>query len=285
MDIAVLSDIHGNHAAFRACLDYAFSHHIDTFIFLGDYLGEFAYPQKTMEMLYKLQQHYTCYFVKGNKEDYWLNRYYDRNCDWKDGNHTVGAMLYCYANLTKRDIDFFEALSPSLRLDLEGLPTLLACHGSPRKNTEKMLHNTPNTYQIMDSCDCPYILCGHTHLRGITEYNGKKAINPGAVGVPMYSDGKTQFMILHADHGSWSHTFITLEYDREQALSELKTSGLTDCAPYWTQITEHLIRTGKVSHGEIITRAMELCVAENGSGSWSAIPDKFWVQAIEERLV
>ncbi|MBE5873707.1 MAG: metallophosphoesterase, partial [Lachnospiraceae bacterium] len=101
MNIAVFSDIHGNHVAFEACLNYALSHDVTTFLFLGDYLGEFAYPQKTMEMIYELKEKYNCYFIKGNKEDYWINRKYDNNCEWKDGNLTVGAMLYCYANQTE----------------------------------------------------------------------------------------------------------------------------------------------------------------------------------------
>ena len=40
MEIAVLSDIHGNFEAFQACMDYALARNIHTFLFLGDYLGE-----------------------------------------------------------------------------------------------------------------------------------------------------------------------------------------------------------------------------------------------------
>jgi predicted phosphodiesterase len=35
MDIAVLSDIHGNYIALEHCLEYALSHNINTFIFFG----------------------------------------------------------------------------------------------------------------------------------------------------------------------------------------------------------------------------------------------------------
>ncbi len=59
--IAVLSDIHGNYIAFQKCLEYALVMGIRTFIFLGDYLGEFPYPQKTMEILYSLKEKYTCF--------------------------------------------------------------------------------------------------------------------------------------------------------------------------------------------------------------------------------
>ncbi len=51
MKIAVLSDIHGNYIALRECIKYAVEKGIETFVFLGDYVGELAYPQKTMEIL------------------------------------------------------------------------------------------------------------------------------------------------------------------------------------------------------------------------------------------
>ena len=66
MEIAVLSDIHGNYEAFQQCLDLVLARGIHTFLFLGDYLGEFPYPQKTMELLYALRETYTCFFVKGS---------------------------------------------------------------------------------------------------------------------------------------------------------------------------------------------------------------------------
>ena len=34
--------------------------------FLGDYIGELAYPEKTMQILYDLNDRYECYFIKGN---------------------------------------------------------------------------------------------------------------------------------------------------------------------------------------------------------------------------
>ena len=104
MEIAVFSDIHGNYIAFQECVEYALKREIDTYIFLGDYLGEFSYPQKTMDIIYSMKERYTCFFVRGNKEDYWINRRAERNCQWKDGNATVGAMKYCYAQLTEKDL-------------------------------------------------------------------------------------------------------------------------------------------------------------------------------------
>ena len=52
MDVAVLADIHGNFEAFQTCIHYALERNIKQFLFLGDYIGEFSFPQKTMELLY-----------------------------------------------------------------------------------------------------------------------------------------------------------------------------------------------------------------------------------------
>ena len=69
LNIAVLSDIHGNYISLQKCLEHAITRGADTFIFLGDYLGELAYPQKTMSALYSLKEKYKCFFIRGNKED------------------------------------------------------------------------------------------------------------------------------------------------------------------------------------------------------------------------
>ena len=45
MKLAVLSDVHGGYVALQACLERAFAEQVDAFVFLGDYLGELAYPR------------------------------------------------------------------------------------------------------------------------------------------------------------------------------------------------------------------------------------------------
>ena len=72
MEIAVLSDIHGNYIALEKCMNYALKRNIDTFLFLGDYVGELPYPERAMKMLYEIKEKYHCTFIRGNKEDYWI---------------------------------------------------------------------------------------------------------------------------------------------------------------------------------------------------------------------
>lgn len=284
MEIAVLADIHSNYIALETCIEYALNRNIKTFIFLGDYVGDLAYPKKTMKILYDLQKKYTCYFIKGNKEDYWLN--YEKNGEkgWKEYDSTTGVLFYTYYNLTTKDISFFKGLSHKQELTFDGLPTLTICHGSPGKTNEKLLPGNEKTLSIMEENPNAYILCGHTHEQRIIEHVGKVVLNPGAVGVALHSRGKAQFMILKGNNGLWSHEFISLEYDVEKAIADLYTSELTKKAPSWCDVTKYLLRTGKVSYAAVLARAMALCKEAEGQCIWPDIPECYWEQAVNEMV-
>lgn len=73
MDIAVLSDIHGNGIAPQACMEYLKKHPVDAYCFLGDYVGEFPGIRRVMDTLYELQENFPCYMLRGNKEGYMLS--------------------------------------------------------------------------------------------------------------------------------------------------------------------------------------------------------------------
>ena len=63
MKIAVLSDIHGNYIALKKCIIDAKEHNVDRYVFLGDYLGEFPYTHRTLDILYKLMAEENCLFL------------------------------------------------------------------------------------------------------------------------------------------------------------------------------------------------------------------------------
>ncbi|MDE7340781.1 MAG: metallophosphatase family protein [Lachnospiraceae bacterium] len=282
-NIAVLSDIHGNYAALQRCLDHAVKMGIDTFIFLGDYLGELAYPQKTMELLYAVKEKYRCFFIKGNKEDYWIN-FEKEPKGWKEYDSTTGSLHYTYHNLEEKDLQFFKSLSIQEELALKGMPPVTICHGSPRKVNEKLLPDMENTFLIMKNNPGDYILCGHTHIQGKIVHNGKVVLNAGSVGVPLHSNGKAQFMIFKGMQDRWDYEFVSLEYDIENVIADLHSSGLNKKAPCWCKVSENLLRTGEISHGTVLARAMELCKDKFGECSWPNVPEACWEQAVKELI-
>ena len=56
--IAVLADIHSNHIALETCLKEAQKRGAQEYLFLGDYLGELAYPEKTLGILDRMAKQY-----------------------------------------------------------------------------------------------------------------------------------------------------------------------------------------------------------------------------------
>lgn len=286
MDIAVLADIHGNYIALDECVSHAKERGVRSFIFLGDYLGELAYPERTMKMLYGLKEQYECWFIRGNKEDYWLN-YTEEDIKtgfWKEFDSTTGSLFYTYSHLTEKDLKFYGELPISRKLSFEGLPEITVCHGSPYKVNEKLLPDADRTFEIMEQTDTPVILCGHIHRQGKITHGGKVILNAGAVGVPLDSNGKAQYLILHGEHGMWKEEFISLAYDVEGVIRELHEEELDKRAPWWCFVTENLLRKGNISHAQVLSRAMNLCKEEYGECRWPEVPEKCWEQAVKEMM-
>ena len=48
MKLGVFSDIHSNYHGFLACYQEAVKRGVNQFLFLGDYVSDCAYPEKTM---------------------------------------------------------------------------------------------------------------------------------------------------------------------------------------------------------------------------------------------
>lgn len=284
MDIAVLSDIHSNYIALERCIDYALSHSIKRFLFLGDYVGDLAYPEKTMQIIYEMNTKYECHFIKGNKEDYWLNFHENGEMIWQDKNSTTGSLLYTYNHLKKKDLEFFMNLQPVQNITFNNLPQLTICHGSPYKVNEKLLADDARTYEIMDSVASSIILCGHTHTQNKIEHKEKMVLNAGSVGIPLHSNGKAQFLILHGTDKKWIPEFISLDYDVNRVIDEIHESKLDEHAPCWCRVTENLLRKGELSHDIVLKKAMSLCSTENGYCIWPHIPEKYWIQAVEELI-
>ncbi|SFB69748.1 metallophosphoesterase family protein [Butyrivibrio sp. YAB3001] len=284
MDIAVFSDIHGNHSALQACIDYAVGKGITHFMLLGDYVTDCPNPQKTMELIYVLKQYFNTYIVRGNREEYLLNYKKSGAGKWRKGSAS-GALLYTYENLTDKDFNFFDSLPNYKVFEEKGFPVFEYCHGSPTHTAELLYKEKRNTKKVIAHLNSKMLLHGHTHIQGTYIYRDKKAVNPGSVGLPWYYGGKTQFCILHGDGKTWEEEFIQLDYNKKEILREFKSSPVCSYAPAWAAVTMHTIRTGVDLNQTVLLRAMRLCEQERGKVKWPNIPEKYWAIALKENYI
>ena len=92
-------------------------------------------------------------------------------------------------------------------------------------------------------------------------------------------------MILEGSEQKWNYEFISLEYDVEKVIEDLYISGLVKKAPAWCKVSEHLLRTGEISHGTVLAKAMELCGNELGECNWPNVPEKYWDLAVQDMFI
>lgn len=281
MKIAVLSDIHSNHLALKACLDHAASCHADLYLFLGDYAGELPHPQKTMELLYTLMQQHDCRFIRGNREEYWADYEARGKTGWKAFDTSTGCLFYTYHHLSERDLTFFRSLPPAAEVRFPALPAITLCHGSPRKTNEQLLPGKPNTRFVLKNEPNAYLLCGHTHAAGKLRHGGTTLLNPGSVGLS-HGSREARYLMLESRNGQWLETFHAIPYDTEAMIAEIDASGLGQRAPWWCEVTKQMLRGGSVTHDVVLQRAVMLCRAE--TDGCPEIHERHWEQAVRELL-
>lgn len=284
MDIAVLSDIHANHVALQACFEYCISKGITNYVLLGDYVTDGPFPEKTMETLYMLRQHFNCTFIRGNREQYLLDFRARGETGWKPGSAS-GALLYTYEHLTVRDLNFFDSMPIYTEWRQTGYPSFELCHGSPSDVSEILKKDGRNTRKVLSQLKTELLLHGHFHVQESFELRGKRCVNPGSVGIPWYHGGKTQMAVLHGDGREWVVELKQLEYDREALVKSFEESGIMEKAPAWCAVTLHTIRTGIDLNETVLLRAMQLCREDRGTASWPDIPEIYWAFALRENKI
>lgn len=60
--------------------------------------------------------------------------------------------------------------------------------------------------------------------------------------------------------------------------------NVSEKAPYWCSVSEHLLRTGEISHGTVLARAMALCKSKFGECNWPNVQEECWRQAVKEKV-
>ena len=283
MKIAVIADIHGNDQALVTCLEYLKDKDIDAFFFLGDYTGEFPGIERTMETLYRLREEKECHFIRGNKEEYQLSGLGEGHPEWDDYPSTIGMIRYGNDHLTEKDTVFFRELPIMKSVKFQDLPEIVICHGSPRKVNEKFTEDERKLEEVLAQVQADYVVCGHTHKRKKMNVGKKHIWNPGSLGASIDPPYDYRFMILHGEEGVWVPEFVSLKADEELLIRKMHEAGLYEIAPYWTKMTEHMLRGGGAdTHGMLLEKAMRICVETYGECIWPKVPEECFRKAFEE---
>jgi predicted phosphodiesterase len=232
--IAVLSDIHGNLPALKACVDDAKRRGCDQFVNLGDILSGPLWPVETAAFLRPLEWP----TIAGNHERQLLTQTRDRMGD---------SDLYADAAIGESERAWLRTLPPLLAWR----PDIFLCHGTLDNDLDYMLHDVSAT-EVTDSppdAVAPrvagrserLVLCGHTHIpRQVTLADGRTVANPGSVGLPAYDWDRPHYHVMETgssdaryaivDGDTLGVDLIAVAYDHESAALKAEAAGRADWA-------------------------------------------------------
>ena len=84
--------------------------------------------------------------------------------------------------------------------------------------------------------------------------------------------------VLSDIHGNY-HALENCLQDAKKRGAEIRQSELMEYAPFWSRSVIHVLRTGKISQGTALNKAMEI---DEYKSPWFLIPDECWEKALEE---
>ena len=171
--VAVLSDVHGNAVALQAVLEELAGDNVDLIVFGGD-LTWGPLPAETLALVAGIST--PALFVRGNA-DRALLAASDRPTErerWLHERHSTA------------DLALVAEFVPTVSVEIEGLGSVLFCHGSPRSDEECVTPATParRVHEFAADVGESVIVSAHTHLQFDRQVEGIRLINPGSVGMP-----------------------------------------------------------------------------------------------------
>jgi len=279
--IAVLSDIHSNYHAFKACFEDAAAQGADSFIFLGDYVSDLAEPEKTLDLVYEIRSKFPTVCLLGNRERYMLECK-DGLCTFSPGSKS-GSLLYTFNHLRPKDFTFFKGLKKADTLLISDISFEIA-HAAMEDDRCYFDGSDQQTLEVLHKMKSDYLLTGHSHKQYIRQQDGKTIINPGSVGIPQDGTIWPKYAILQIADGSVSCHLREVPYDLCNAIHSQFSRGLVDIARYWAIGVLYDIITGR----ECVLTLLKQ-VQESGSVSdeeaWHSAAACLGMEATEQEIL
>ena len=221
--VAAIYDIHGNLPALDAVLREIDRHDVDLILVGGD-VASGPMPRPTIERLMGLGDRAD--FVRGNT-DRLLVGHFDSSLskDARDDDVWFQRDRWASEQITKLQRDFLDGFSGSRSLEIEGLGSVLFCHGSPRSDEEIITAKTPARVlrDALGAVEQRLVVCGHTHMQFVRSLDDVRIVNPGSVGMP-YEGSPGAYWALLGPEVSLKRT----DYDFGEAARSFSASGFPE---------------------------------------------------------
>lgn len=219
--VAALYDVHGNVFALEAALSTARSEGADLVVFGGD-LAWGPFPKAAVERV--MDPGLPALYVRGNA---------DRSVAGAAGAEegwVAEVTTWCTAQLDAHHHGFLLGQAEAVTVDVEGLGTVLFCHGSPRDDEEVLtsLTSEERLAAALEDVAADVIVCGHTHVQLDRTSRSKRVVNAGSVGMPYEGRPGAYWCLLHSGGIELRRT----DYDFAAAAAAVESSGCPYAADF-----------------------------------------------------
>jgi putative phosphoesterase len=229
LKLALVSDIHGNVAAFRAALAAIEAEAPDRIAILGDLVLNGPRPSESIDAVRELDAA-GALVIAGNTDIAVADGDYAAAFPWLDEipeGHRAAAE-WARDQLSDDQLDWLRRLPAERRLAV-GDELVLACHGSPGSQTSGLPPDLDPSVMVqrVTRTDASIICCGHTHVADVREFGRKLLVNPGSCGYAFDGSPDACWAMLSLDLDGESEAELhRVEYDPVPAAEEVSERGL-----------------------------------------------------------
>lgn len=184
--VAALYDIHGNLPALRAVLAEVEREGVDHIVVGGD-VANGPLPVATLDLLMGLGSNVS--YVMGNG-DLEVAAAYDGEelaASVLDESPAARSSVFAAGKISRAQRALIDSFQATVTLEIDGLGSVLFCHGSPRSDSEIITTLTPDDRLgeiLAADGNPPTIVGGHTHRQFDRTAYRWRFINAGSVGMP-----------------------------------------------------------------------------------------------------
>lgn len=234
MQLAVISDIHGNCFALDQVLADIRRQGIEAIVCLGDAIQGGAQPAETVARLREIK----CPIVMGNA-DSWLLTGQVTSPQEQVTERQQAVRAWSLAHLSAEDKAFIQQFQPTIEIALEAGKKLLCFHGSPTSFDDIILPDTTedSLRQLLSGFGATLLAGGHTHTQQLRRLGDAWYFNPGSVGLAykwivlreqVQMDPSAEYAIVTSEGENTGITFRHIPLQVEEMVRILRASGKPD---------------------------------------------------------
>lgn len=214
MRVAVISDIHGNIYSLMRVLDDISEQRVDKIICLGDLVGYGPHPNEVISLIQRREM--PC--LKGNYDVSVVDGEFSFI---RETSVNSFSLPWTIEETRMSNKYFLNTLPKELNYEFENIKFKFV-HGSPNAINEYLFEDNDNIKEIIDNMSEDILVCAHTHIPYVKDFENKKIINVGSVGKPKIGNPNGTYALIEVVDGQVLTKIREVEYEYNKIVKDMQ---------------------------------------------------------------